>query len=213
MKFSTFIFTVLISLILVSGHSQSIDSKTESNTNYKFSVFTTWLSFSNFGKPETNTNHYEIQARYYLTNKDAIGFKVATWKLFAPMGIHLWDGSFLDEESFYPGRLRETGFGVTYQRKIWKGLFATLEVMPKKTTYLNEQDINIGNGFKLYNSYHLGYHVSLFKNKRIFLEPQIHINHWPINTNVPDSFRREEDKWANYFLLEPNLYLGIKFQI
>lgn len=211
MKFSTFISIVLLSLFANHGYSQSMDAKIESTSDHKFSLFTTWLSFSNFGKPETNTHHYEVQARYHLTNKDAIGLKVATWQLFAPMGIHIWNDSFLDEASFYPGRLRETGVGITYQRKLWKGLFATLEMMPKKTTYLNKQNVEIGNGFKLYNSYHMGYHITLFKNKRIFLEPQLHVNHWPINTNVPEAFEIEEDKWGNFFLIEPNLYIGIKF--
>jgi len=201
MKFSAFILTVFLSFFGVNCYSQDLNTNIESEPLHKFSVFTTWLSFSNFGKPETNTHHYEFQARYYLTNKDAIGIKAATWKLFAPMGIHIWDDAFLEEELFYPGRLKETGFGLTYQRIIWKGLFTTLEVMPKKTTYLNEQNVEIGSGFKLYNSYHIGYHIPIFKNKRIFLEPQLHVNHWPINTNVPDAFKKEEDKWGNYFLI------------
>jgi hypothetical protein len=211
MKTITVIALILILSFTHQVNAQIQNPQAKSGPDHKFSVFTTWLSFSNFGKPETNTHHYEIQARYHLTDKDAVGFKAATWKLFAPMGIHIWDDSFLDEDSFYPGRLRETGFGLTYQRKWWKGLFTTLEVMPKKTTYLDEEDHKIGSGFKLYNSYHIGYHVKLFKNKRIFIEPQFHVNHWPVNTNVPEAFRVEENKWGNYFLIEPNLYLGIKF--
>jgi len=168
------------------------------------------LSFSNFGKPETNTHHYEIQFAYHLTNKDRIGVKAATWKLFAPMGIPLWDPLFLDKTAFYPGRLRESGIGITYQRMIWRKLFATIEILPLKTTYLDEDDKKIGNGFKLYNSYHLGYHIPLFNKGRIFIEPQVHVNHWMINNNVPQVFKNEEDKWNNYFFLEPNLYIGIK---
>jgi len=174
-------------------------------------VFTTYLSFSNFGKSETNTQHYEIQARYHLSEKDAVGIKAAIWKLFAPMGIPIWDDQFLEEGSFYPGRIRETGVGITYQRKLWKGLFSTLEILPLKTTYLDEFDTQIGSGFKLYNSYHLGYHIPLFKKGRFFIEPQLHINHWIVNTNVPQAFKDEEVKWNKYFLIEPNLYLGIKF--
>lgn len=211
MKFSTILITVLLITSGINGYAQNSSTKIELKPKYKFSVFTTWLSFSNFGKSETNTQHYEIQSRYHLTDKDAVGLKIATWKLFAPMGIPIWDEEFLDRESFYPGRLRETGLGITYQRKLWKGLFTALEIMPKKTTYLNELNSKIGSGFKLYNSYHLGYHIPLFKNKRVFIEPQLHVNHWPINTNVPESFKIEEDKWNNYFLIEPNLYLGIKF--
>jgi hypothetical protein len=39
-----------------------------------------------------------------------------------------------------PGRLRETGIGVIYQRMIWKGLFAVVEILPQLKTYLDEND-------------------------------------------------------------------------
>jgi len=211
MKFSTIYLTIIFTFISVSGFCQNNLTNTKSTIDYKCSVFTTYLSVTNFGKPETNTHHYEIQARYQLTDKDAVGIKAATWKLFAPMGIPIWDEKFLDKEAFYPGRLQETGVGVTYQRKLWKGLFATLEILPLKTTYLDESDTEIGSGFKLYNSYHLGYHIPLFKKGRFFIEPQLHVNHWIVNTNVPEAFKYEEAKWNNYFLIEPNLYFGIKF--
>lgn len=178
---------------------------------YKFSVLTTWLTFSNFGNPETNTHHYEIRFAYNFTLRDQIGVKLTTWKLFAPLGIDIWDDDFLNREFFFPGKLRETGFGITYQRKLWKGLFATLEVMPQYTTYINRNGQKIGNGFKLYNSYHLGYHFPLFKKGKFYIEPQIHVNHWPINYNVPSEFSALEDMWDNVFLIEPNIYIGINF--
>jgi len=108
------------------------------------------------------------------------------------------------------GRLRESGIGVTYQRILWKGLFATIEIFPLKKTYLDEANKKIGNGFKLYTSYHLGYHIAFFKN-RMFVEPQIHCNYWPIDSKAPQSFQEEESKWNNYFLFEPNLYIGVNF--
>ena len=84
----------------------------------KFSVSTTWLTFLNFGDEKTNTHHYEFHFGYQVTPKDKIGIKAATWKLFAPMGIQIWDPLFRDESEFFPGRLSECGIGVTYQRKI-----------------------------------------------------------------------------------------------
>ena len=102
------------------------------------------------------------------------------------------------------------GLGVTYQRMLWKGLFATIEVLPQLKTYIDKNDKKIGNGFKLYTSYHLGYHISYFKD-RVYLEPQIHCQYWPINTNVPHAFKEKDSKWNNYFLFEPNLYIGFKF--
>lgn len=176
----------------------------------KFSVSTPYLTFANFGSEKTNTHHYEFHFGYKLTPKDKIGIKIATWKLFAPMGIQLWDPLFLNESEFFPGRLRESGLGVTYQRMLWKGLFTSLEILPLWKTYLDENDKKIGNGFKLYTTYHLGYHISLFKG-RLYIEPQIHCNYWPIDTKIPQGFKEKESKWNNYLLFEPNLYIGVNF--
>lgn len=177
----------------------------------KFSVSTTYLSFLNFGEEKTNTYHYEFHFKYDLTPKDKIGIKFATWSLFRPMGILWWEDALkMDESEFYPGRVREIGVGVSYQRMLWKGLFATIEVLPQLKTYVDENTTKIGNGFKLYTSYHIGYHISLFKN-RVFLEPQIHCQNWLIDTNTPQSFKKFDKKWHNYFLFEPNLYIGFKF--
>lgn len=69
---------LLISFGVLNVFSQNLSNSesiigTSSNENFKFSIYTTWLSLSNFGKPETNTHHYEIHAAYQLTKKDRIG--------------------------------------------------------------------------------------------------------------------------------------------
>ena len=178
--------------------------------SYKFSVSTTYYSFFNIEEEKTNTHHYEFHVGYKLTPKDKIGIKVATWKMYAPMGMPMVEQLKFDENNFYPGRVRESGIGVTYQRMLWKGLFATAEVLPQLKTYIDVNDEKIGNGFKLYTSYHLGYHFSFFKN-RVYLEPQIHCQYWPINTNTPQAFKEKDSNWNNYFLFEPNIYIGVNF--
>jgi hypothetical protein len=176
-----------------------------------FSLSTTYLVFTNFDDETTNTHHYELHLKYDLTPKDKIGVKLASWKLFHPMGILWWEGALeMDKNEFYPGELWENGIGVTYQRMLWKGLFTTVELLPQIKTYLDEDDAIIGNGFKLYTSLHLGYHIPLFKG-RVFIEPQIHCQWWPIDTNIPQSFNEKESKRHNVFLFEPNLYIGVKF--
>jgi hypothetical protein len=196
-------FIVIITILLMNkSYGQ--------NPEYKYSLSTTYLSFVNFGEEKTNTQHYELHFKYQLSKKDYMGAKIATWKMFAPMGMPMKEQLKFDESNFYPGRLRETGIGITYQRFLWKGAFTSLEVLPQLTTYLNKENEKIANGFKLYTTVHLGYRISLFKN-RIYIEPQVHCNYWPVNTNVPDEFKKQESQWNNYFLFEPNLYIGINF--
>jgi len=205
---------VLTALFVSQAFSQTPNSKDkDSIPDRKFLVGTTWLSFDNFGEEKKNIHMYELHVKYALTPKDRIGVKFTTWNLFQPMGILWWEGIFdkIETESeFYPGRLKEIGLGVSYQRMLWKGLFATVEVLPQFKTYLDKDKNKIGSGFKLYTSYHLGYHISFFKD-RMFIEPQIHCNYWPIDTKTPQSFKEIDNRWNNYFLFEPNLYIGVKF--
>ncbi len=162
----------------------------------------------------TNTQHIELHFKYELDAKNIVGVKFASWRLFQPMGILWWDGLLDKVESgteYYPGHVRETGIGVSYQRMLWKGLFTTAEVLPQYKTYLDLDNNKIGNGFKLYTSLHLGYHLAFGKKKQFFVEPQIHCQTWLIDTNTPSEFKELDNRWANYFLFEPNLYFGIKF--
>jgi hypothetical protein len=211
MKTKSITTAILFALSFTSMFGQNqTKQNSETSSERKFLVSTTYLSFVNFGEEKTNTHHYEFHVGYKLTPKDRIGIKLATWKMFAPMGMPMQEQLKFDENNFYPGRLRESGIGVTYQRMLWKGLFATVEVLPQLKTYIDKNDKKIGNGFKLYTSYHLGYHISFFKN-RMFVEPQIHCQYWPIDTNTPQGFKEKESNWNNYFLFEPNLYIGFKF--
>ena len=165
-------------------------------------------------KDRQNTQMIELHVKRNLDNKNIVGVKFATWRLFQPMGITWWDG-LLDkletESEFYPGHVRETGIGITYQRMLWKGLFATIEVLPQFQTYLDLDGNKLGNGFKVYNSLHLGYHIAFGKKKRFFIEPQVHCNQWMFDNKAPDGFKELDDKWRDYFLFEPNLYVGMNF--
>ncbi len=208
---------LIFSVMVIANAFSQIQNQTnktsaeDSVQKYKYSISTTYLAFFNFGEEKTNTHHYELHVGYRLTPKDKIGIKVATWKMFAPMGMPMQEQLKYDESNFYPGRLRESGIGVTYQRMLWKGLFVSTEILPQLKTYLDENNNKLNNGFKLYTSYHLGYHLSFFKD-RAYIEPQIHCQYWPINTNVHQAFKEKDDQWNNYFLFEPNLYLGVNFE-
>lgn len=192
------------------------DKKTKKKLKYRVStpIIAIPQLIQDSWNDRTHTQHIELHVKCELDDKNIIGLKFASWRLFQPMGILWWDG-LLDKvdngSEFYPGHVRERGIGITYQRMLWKGLFATVEILPQFQTYLDENGNKVGNDFKLYNSYHIGYHIAFGKKKRIFIEPQIHCQHWMFDNNAPEQFKVLDDKWKNYFLFEPNLYFGLKF--
>ena len=201
-------------IAFIPGIAVAETNSSEANTDqyYKFSACTTWHTFMNWDAESTNIHMYEFHFGYRLTEKDTIGIKAATWKLFAPMGIQLWDSHLMKKSEYYPGRLFEYGVGVTYQRTLWKGLFAAIEILPLKQEYLNDNGEKIKEGFRLYTTYHVGYRISLFRD-RVYLAPQIHCNYWPVMTDGPEGFKERESRdWTkNYVLFEPNIYIGINF--
>ena len=162
----------------------------------------------------TSIQMVELHVKRNLDNKNIFGIKFVSWRLFQPMGILWWQGLLDKMESgseYYDGYLRETGVGVSYQRMLWKGLFASIEVVPQIQTYTDLDGNKIKNGFKVYNSYHLGYHFDFGKKKHFFIEPQVHVNQWMFDNNSPEGFKEHDDKYGNVFLFEPNLYIGWKF--
>jgi hypothetical protein len=214
-------YTLLAFLMAFSAHSFGQSQLSEANEStignrYRISIpgITLPQLATKSWNDRTHTQHFELHLKRELDEKNIVGIKLATWRLFQPMGITWWDG-LLDkietESEFYPGHVRETGIGISYQRMLWKGLFATAEVLPQYKTYLDLDGNKISNGFKLYSSLHLGYHIDFGKKKQFFLEPQIHSQFWVFDTNTPEAFKALDDKWKNYFLFEPNIYLGFKF--
>ena len=207
------LYTILLFFFALSAFAQKKSSEgKEIEVAHKYRVSLPYFIITdpigNSWDDRQNTQMLELHVKRNLDNKNIIGLKFATWRLFQPMGIQWWDG-LLDkletESEFYPG------IGITYQRMLWKGLFATAEVLPQFQTYMDLNGDKIGNGFKLYNSFHLGYHISIGKKKRFFIEPQIHSQVWMFGNNAPDGFKQLNDKWKNYFLFEPNIYIGVNF--
>lgn len=213
------ILTIISIFCTLSAFAQMNASvKTETNVAHKYRVSIPYFVPEGLIKDSWNdrksTRHLELHVKRNLDNKNIVGVKFTSWRLFQPMGITWWDGLLdkIDSESeFYPGHVREIGVGITYQRMLWKGLFATVELLPQFQTYKDLDGDKIDNDFKLYTSYHLGYHIGIGKQKRFFLEPQINCMYWMFDNNAPEGFKQLDDKWRNYFLFEPQVYLGWKF--
>ena len=210
--------TLLLFACTISAFAQTTTPKSnETEVDHKWRISMPYLTPEELilgWDKRTSTQMVELHVKRNLDNKNIIGVKFATWRLFQPMGITWWDGVVDKIDSgteYYDGYLRETGIGVTYQRMLWKGLFATVEVLPQLQTYTDLDGNKIKNGFKLYNSYHLGYHLAFGKQKQFFVEPQVHINQWMFDNNSPEGFKEQDAKYGNVFYFEPNLYLGVKF--
>jgi hypothetical protein len=174
---------------------------------YKFYVGTTAFMLGNlFPDPPSL---YQLNVGYWVTSRDVVSLEAITWKYHAPLGIP-YGSAFGEKSEDYPGSIREYGVGIVYQRFWWKGLYTSLQVMPFRRIYLDASDKTLQKGFQLFSTLRLGYHIPLFKN-RFFIEPSIAATFWPVNTNVPESFKAKDDKWNKYFLGEPGLHFGFKF--
>jgi hypothetical protein len=152
---------------------------------------------------------YQLNYGYRLTNRDVVSIEAITWRYDAPLGIP-WGPSFGSPEEAYPGFVREFGLGLAYQRFLSKRAYAAVHALPLFQRYVDEHGAGIQDGFQLFLTFRLGYHVSLFRD-RFFLEPSVAFTYWPVNTNVPDAFAAKESKWPNYFLFEPGLHFGWRF--
>lgn len=151
----------------------------------------------------------QVNLGYRLTAKDAVSLELKTWKYAWPLGIPFGE-SFLSPDEEFPGYIREFGFALAYQRFFWKGLYAGVHIMNAWQIFVDETGHKIDNGFQIFNTYRVGYHVKLFKD-RLFIEPSLAITHRPFHTDMPDSFKQMDDRWSKFFFGEPGLHFGFKF--
>ena len=199
--------TTLTSLIIVMCMSLAFSQQTKQDSAYKkFYVGSTFTMLGNF-VPGPAPKFVQLNAGYRLTPKNVISIEAKTWNYYWPLGIPYGKDYEAPEEK-YPGHVQEFGIGIVYQRFLWKGAYASIDASNMSVKYMDENDKKIQNGYTLFMTYRLGYHVKFFKN-RFFIEPSIAMTHWPVKTNVPESFARLEDDWPNYFLFEPGLHFGI----
>jgi hypothetical protein len=153
----------------------------------------------------------QLNIGYRITGKDAVTIEPKTWKYAWPNGIHpIFNKSYGRAEEKFPGYVREYGISVAYQRFMWNGLYAELNVMPTLQRFVNEQGQKIDNGFQVFNTYRVGYHIKLFKD-RFFIQPSVAITHRAYHTALPDGFKQLDDKWPKFIFGEPGLHFGFNF--
>jgi hypothetical protein len=207
MKKLTLLWISVLAMALQSAYAQK---EIQDSTFRRCYIGSTLFMLGNFIPDDPNAPDFiQLNMGYHLTPKDVISIELKTWKYAWPLGIPWGDLRVAPEEK-YPGYIREFGIGFVYQRFWWKGIYTSVDAGNMLVKYVDENDIKIQNGYQLFMTYRLGYHIQLFKN-RFFIEPSLAVTHWPVKTNVPELFANLESKWPNYFLFEPGLHFGVKF--
>lgn len=191
--------------------THTFSQKTKQDSTYrKFYVGSSAFILMNLNTADPNApNFAQLNFGYRITPENVISIEAKTWKYAWPLGIP-YGKSRTDPNEKYPGYVRSSGIGLVYQHFWWKGAYTSIDAANMLQMYVDEEDNHIQNGYQLFMTYRLGYQFHFFKN-RFFIEPSVAITHWPVNTNVPESFAILENKWPNYFLFEPGLHFGVNF--
>lgn len=203
------LFIGLVVLITSTLQLRAQYAKTDSSYKRWF-VGSTIFLLGNFAT--TNSPDFvQLNIGYRITGKDVITVEPKTWKYAWPNGIHpFFNKSYGKPEEEFPGYIREYGFSVAYQRFFGKGLYAELNVMPTWQSFVNREGKKMDNGFQLFNTYRIGYHIKLFKD-RFFIQPSIAVTHRAYHTKMPDDFKKLDDKWSKFIIGEPGFHFGFNF--
>jgi hypothetical protein len=198
-------------LILVMASSLQVEAQyaKQDSTYKKFFVGSTLFMLANLLPDNNKPEMVYLNFGYRITGKDVISLEFKTWKYAWPIGIP-YGKSFEAEGKGFPGYIREHGVSLSYYRFLWGGLFAQVDVMPAFQTFANEKGNKIDNGFQIFNTYSIGYHIKLFKD-RLFFQPSIAITHRPYQSKMPDSFKQIDDRWSRFFFGQPGLHFGYNF--
>ncbi len=201
--------TTLLLLLILSSLPQVHSQYNKSDTSFKECfIGSTFAMLGNF-LPKNKPDFVQLNLGYRLTEKDVISLELKTWKYAWPLGIPYGPLKEAPETEF-PGYIREYGFALAYQHFWWKGLYTGIHVMNTWQSFIGENDQKIDNGFQIFNTYRLGYHIKIFKGF-FFIEPSIAVTHRPYHTKMPESFKRQDDKHSKFFFGEPGLHFGFNF--
>jgi len=202
-KFTIFI---LLSFIAFSATYAQTDNYIPDDKKY-FVGSTIFVPYALILFPETQ--YFQLNFGYRIDAENTVTFEAITWKYIGPLGRQYGE-HYENPESDFPGTVQCLGAGFTYQRFFWKGIYGQVHSTAFHQNYLNKEDEKIQSGFQLFNTFRVGYHIELFKN-RVFIEPSICATWWPVNTNLPESFQVQEDRFGKIFWGEPGLHFGINF--
>lgn len=200
---------ILAIALLAMSASHLIAQYAKSDTTYhKFFVGSTFFMLGNIDT-KNKPDFVQLNLGYRLTGKDMISLELKTWKYAWSLGIPYGD-LYESADLKFPGYIREFGFALAYQRFWWKGLFTGIHVMNAFQSFVNDEGSKFDNGYQIFNTYRFGYHFKLF-NDRFFIEPSLAVTHRPYHTEMPESFKKMDEKHSKFFFGEPGLHFGINF--
>jgi len=202
---------VLIGLFFMFSFCVHLNAQNDmrDSVHKKWFLGSTMFLLGNFDQVNP-PNFGQLNFGYRITSKDVVSLEFITWKYAWPLGINpIFNKSYGKTEEKFPGYIREFGISLVYQRFIWKGLYASVHVMPMIQSFVNENGVKVDNGFHIFNTNRIGYHFKFFNNK-FFIEPSIGIAGRPYHSKMPDGFKQKDDKWAKY-TPEPGLHFGFNF--
>lgn len=198
-----------LALVLGSGLQVNAQYAKQDSTYKKHFVGSTLFMLGNLA-PTNPPSFVQLNLGYRITGRDVVSLEFITWKYAWPLGMNpFYNDSYGDPEYEFPGYIREYGIAIAYQRYFWKGLYAAQHVMPSLQLFVDEEGNKVDNGFQLFCTTRIGYHIKLFKD-RFFIEPSLGIAFRPYYTEMPDGFKQQDDQWPKY-TPEPGLHFGFNF--
>jgi hypothetical protein len=198
--------------ILASSTSVRAQYNRDDSTYKRWFVGTSlFVVFGNLFE-DVNPPHFaQIDFGYRLSGSDIVRISPKTWKYAWPNGIHPFlNEAYKKPEERFPGYVREYGVTLSYQRFVWDGFYAQLDVMPTYQVFANDNSVAIDEGFQMFNSYRIGYHIKLF-NDKFFFQPSVCVTHRAYHTELPDGFKQLDDRWSKFIFPEPGLNVGFNF--
>lgn len=202
---------LFLTLTFLSMHTLQLHAQygKQDSTYKKYFVGSTLFLLGNLA-PVNKPDFIQLNFGYRITGRDVISLELITWKYAWPLGINpMFNSAYGTADEEFPGHIREYGVAVAYQRYFWKGLYAALHVMSTWQIFVNENGNQVDNGFQVFNTNRVGYHIKLFKD-RFFIEPSLGIAYRPYHTKMPDGFRQKDNKWPKY-TGEFGLHFGFNF--
>ncbi len=153
---------------------------------------------------------YELDYGHRLSKKEFLVARAITWKYDAPLGIPFGSPDLGSDSVKYPGYVRAWGLGAGYQHFIYRRLFAAAYATGFIQNFYGTGKGKVQSGFQLFLQAKVGYRFNFFRGK-VYFDPAISFNYWPVNTSFPAAFAQKEKDWPDYFLFEPHFNFGINF--